>query len=115
MGRQLDTGLSLTVQRRIKVIFDRVGRDVRVECNADYMAMVCCCAVGARNLKKGGRKGIRTACRLENMLCFPYQNEMTGLQCIITFTTRKKSVLHQMNVLQESVGGNVSRANLSKQ
>lgn len=78
------------VRKRINVVFERVSRDIRVECNADYMAVVCYSAVGASNLKKGGRKGIRTASRLENMLCFPYQNEMTGLQCIITFTTRKK-------------------------
>jgi len=54
------------------------------------MAVVCYSAVGARKLKKGWRKGIRIICGLENMLCFPYQNEVTGLQCIITFATRKK-------------------------
>lgn len=32
---------------------------------------------------------INSTCRLENMLCFLYQNEMAGLQCIIAFRTRK--------------------------
>lgn len=54
------------------------------------MAGVCFSTVGAKNLKKGGRKSARTPCRLENMFCFPNQNEMTGLECTITFTTRKK-------------------------
>ena len=77
------------------------------------MAVVSYSAVGARNLKKGGRKGIRTTCRLENMLCFPYQNDWITVYNYLH--NKKKSVLHQMNVLQESVGENVSQANLSKQ
>lgn len=74
--------------------------------------MVYYTAVGAGNLGKS-KKNMSTACRLENMHCFLYQSEMAGLHCVITFTTTK-SVLTQMNILQESVGGNVSQEILRK-